>query len=44
MRQTCKIHPQGAIEINLADKLFCTLCLETVQDYEVFRTDEDRTP
>ena len=40
--QTCKIHPEGRIEISLANNLYCALCMEKVQDYEVFRTDADR--
>ena len=39
---TCKIHPEGRIEISLANNLYCALCMEKVKDYEVFRTDADR--
>ena len=38
----CKIHPEARIQVNLANGLFCTLCLAQVKDYEVFRTDSDR--
>jgi hypothetical protein len=38
----CRIHPEGRIKINLVNGLFCTLCQNTVIDYEVFRTDSDR--
>ena len=38
----CRIHPERRIEINLVNGLFCTLCQNTVKDYEVFRTDSDR--
>ena len=38
----CRIHPEKRIEINLVNGLFCTLCQNTVKDYEVFRTDSDR--
>lgn len=41
---SCKIHPEGAIVINLANGLFCKVCNDQVQDYEVFRTDGDREP
>lgn len=39
---SCKIHPEGAIKINLANHLYCSLCMDQVNDYEVFRTDADR--
>jgi len=42
MIQTCKIHPEGRIQINLSNGLYCALCLEQVKDYEVYRTDGDR--
>lgn len=39
---SCKIHPQNMITINLKNGLYCALCLDQVMDYQVFRTDEDR--
>jgi hypothetical protein len=38
----CKVHPEGRIKINLVNGFYCTLCQNTVNDYEVFRTDSDR--
>lgn len=35
-------HPEGAIQINLCNGLYCQICLTQVMDYEVFRTDGDR--
>ena len=34
----CKVHPEGRIKINLVNGFYCTLCQNTVNDYEVFRT------
>ncbi len=42
MVESCKIHPEGAIRINLKNNLYCTICNDEVNDYEVFRTDADR--
>lgn len=41
---SCKVHPENAIAINLKNGLYCLVCHDQVSDYEVFRTDEDRTP
>ena len=40
--QSCKIHPECAIAINLNNGLYCEVCHDQVMDYEVFRTDNDR--
>ncbi len=42
MVESCKIHPEGAIRINLKNHLYCAICHDEVNDYEVFRTDGDR--
>ena len=42
--QECKFHPVDRIKISLKNALFCTLCMCQVDDYMVYRTDEDRRP
>lgn len=40
--EPCKEHPPNRIQVNLLNKLFCTLCNNLVEDYVVCRTDSDR--
>lgn len=40
---SCRIHPEDNILINLKNHLYCGVCHDVVLDYIVFRTDEDRS-
>ena len=42
--QEGKFHPVDRVKISLVNTLYCSLCMCQVDDYMVYRTDEDRRP